>query len=86
MTRFYFVMTLTFISYSACMATKPIDAPIETVGSLAPSYHSIAVQPIHASTDLTPKKFVGTDSEETEKPISVEVIEPDSVPKSAHGF
>lgn len=86
MTRILFVLFLTIICLIAGCATKPIEAPAETVGTLAPSYHSIAVKPVHTSTDLTPKEFIGADEDTKETPRSVEVMEPDSVPKSAHGF
>ena len=40
----------------------------ETVGNLAASYHSIAVAPVHASTDLTPA-FGAVDTDEA--PVTV---------------
>jgi hypothetical protein len=56
---------LTTLLLGACRATVPAaPAEVENVGALAPSYHSIATAPVHATTDLS-GGFQAVDSDET---------------------
>ena len=51
-----------FVGLVGCAHVQPpavADAP-ETVGALAPSYHSVAVAPVHATTDLGNAEMVET--------------------------
>lgn len=51
------------LSLNAC-ATAPRPPEVETVGALSASYHSIAVAPVHAGTDLS-AGFQAVDTDET---------------------
>jgi hypothetical protein len=69
---------------AAGCATAAPPAAVETVGTLAPSYHSIATAPVHATTDLSPGvQAVSTDDD---APVSVgsgEAVEaPELAPKA----
>ena len=51
-----------FVGLVGCAHVQPpavADAP-ETVGALAPSYHSLAVAPVHATTDFGHAEIVET--------------------------
>jgi hypothetical protein len=51
-----------FVGLVGCAHVQPpavADAP-ETVGALAPSYHSVAVAPVHATTDFGHAEIVET--------------------------
>jgi hypothetical protein len=88
MTKSFYVMVLTF-ALGGCMATKPIPQATESVGTLTPSYHSISVAPVHATTDLSYDQVVdpGEDSDATEHvPVTPADDRPDTVKKNAHGF
>jgi hypothetical protein len=66
----------------ACQATAP-RVEVETVGTLAPSYRSIATAPVAASTDLSRGSFVASDDDDA--PVAVgagEVSPPDVVTKT----
>ncbi len=80
------------IGMTGCAHFRPtptVDAP-EAVGNLSASYHSVAVAPVHATTDLTPS-FGVVDTDET-VPVTVEpdaghdAESPAVVEKAAHGF
>lgn len=66
-------------------ASKPVSVEAETVGQLSASYHSVAVAPVHAATDLTPA-FGAVDSDE-DAPVTVvapveKVEAPEIAPKT----
>jgi len=70
------LLFLASMSIGACATAPRPPVAVESVGTLAPSYHSIAVAPVHAGTDLSPGGFVAADDDET--PVTVgtgEVIE-----------
>jgi hypothetical protein len=89
MTKLIYVMALTF-TLGGCMATKPMPQAPESVGTLTPSYRSISVVPVHATTDLTYDHVVdsGEDSDATApvKATTPADDRPDTVKKNAHGF
>jgi len=67
-------------------ATAPAQVVVEQPGNLSASYHSIAVAPVHADTDLTPG-FGVVDTDETPAVVSHATVEtPEVTPKNAHGF
>ena len=74
------------IGMMGCRAAVPTPAAEpETVGQLSASYHSIAVAPVHASTDLTPS-FEAVDTDEA-APVTVgapteKVEAPEIAPKT----
>lgn len=45
-------------------ATAPATIVVEQPGNLSASYHSVAIAPVHADTDLTPS-FGVVDTDET---------------------
>jgi hypothetical protein len=66
---------------AACATAPRPPAPVETVGSLSPSYRSIATAPVHAGTDLA-TNFQAVDSDDA--PVTVgagEAAAPDVVAK-----
>jgi hypothetical protein len=88
MTKSIHVIVLTF-ALDGCMATKPVTQALETVGTLTPSYRSISVAPVHATTDLSYNHIVdsGEDRDATEHvPLTPAQDKPDMVKKDAHGF
>jgi hypothetical protein len=73
-------MLLLTLSLGACHATTPTPA-VETVGTLAPSYASIAVAPVHAGTDLS-TSMQAVDTDDAPVSVSGEAVEaPDVAPK-----
>jgi hypothetical protein len=70
--------------YGCATAPKPVAAEVEAVGQLSASYHSIAVAPVHASTDLTPSfGAVDTDDAPVVVGAPVEKVEaPEIAPKT----
>ena len=70
-------------SGAGCATARPV-VTVESVGELAPSYHSIATAPVHATTDLSPDGFVsgGDDDGATTGPAPAATETPDVAPKS----
>lgn len=67
------------ILIAGCATSQAV--PTETVGNLSASYHSVAVQPVHATTDLTPS-FGVVDTEEATVVVSLATdVTPDVTPK-----
>jgi hypothetical protein len=69
-----------------CATAQPVATTSETVGQLSASYHSIAVAPVHADTDLTPAfGAVDTDDDAPAPTVTkpAEVVEaPEIAPKT----
>jgi hypothetical protein len=74
------MLFLTLTLGGACRATTPAPA-VETVGTLAPSYHSIAVAAVHAGTDLS-TSMQAVDTDDAPVAAAGEAVEaPDVAPK-----
>jgi hypothetical protein len=76
------------LTFGAC-ATAPTIAPVESVGTLAPSYRSIATAPVHATTDLgiTYQTVSVDDDSDAIVVTTPETLDgPDVATKHAHGF
>lgn len=70
------------LSLGACRATTPAPV-VETVGSLSPSYRSIAVAPVAPTTDLSiAYQAVSDDDEVATAAAPVAVEAPDVAPKA----
>lgn len=74
----------TSLLLGACRATVPAAVEVETVGALAPSYHSVAVAPVHKSTDLgIAYQAAGDDDDVAAAAPAPELVEtPDVAPKA----
>lgn len=89
--RLVFVAAL-FGMMAGCATARPAAVETETVGNLSASYHSVAVAPVHVSTDLTPSfGAIDSDDDDTSSVATTvstgEVVEaPAAVTKVAHGF
>lgn len=73
------------LAMNACATARPPAEAPETVGALSASYHSIAVAPVHATTDLAPA-FGAVDSDQ-DAPVMVaapseKVEAPEIAPKT----
>lgn len=55
-------------SMLGCATARPVAPEVESVGTLAPAYNSVAVAPVHAGTDLSPAGFVAADSDADASP------------------
>jgi hypothetical protein len=63
-------------------ATAPATVVVEQPGNLSASYHSVAVAPVHADTDLTPS-FGVVDTDETPTVVRETTVElPEVAPKT----
>jgi hypothetical protein len=69
--RLIFVVAVLSAAIGCATGAKPVAVEVETVGQLSASYHSVAVAPVHAATDLTPS-FGAVDTDE-EAPAKVSV-------------
>ena len=68
--------TLVAIGLVGCAHFRPSDtaeAP-EAVGALAPSYHSLAVAPVHATTDFGHAEIVQTGDDGRDAPSPAEMV------------
>lgn len=86
MRSMFLALVLSLLSVACATATRP-TVVVESVGTLAPSYNSIAVAPVAKSTDLgVSYQAVSADDD---VPVSVpETTDetPEVAPKVAHGF
>lgn len=71
------MLFLLALGLNACAATAPTRVEVETPGTLAPSYASIATAPIHAGTDLS-GGFAAVDSDDA--PVAAAVGGEDVTP------
>lgn len=71
------------LAMNACATARPPAEAPETVGALSASYHSIAVAPVHTTTDLTPAFGAVDSDQDASGPVVAAPIEKAEAPEIA---